>query len=364
MLIHTLSLFRKIFVLGFYRDNAFLLFILSGIAFGFAGRAEHVALAEFLVSSPLLLLIPISFWLVYTIHVSKFNRSLLRRQENEFLFSASLLSRRHKLATLFITIFFQLLPIVLYGQFLVSVAIHHAFFVSLFLVKGSLAFLLFAGVYDIQNHLINPNQERRLGKLTRLINTNITKPSFLFSIEWIVRREPIIFFGAKIVSLLILIGVTQLYKTDVYDIRLLAMGLVIALASQLNLVWEIHRFDNFYLSINRQLPISRIKRMLLFAATVFFLLFPELALLTKNFPEQLSDWHLIEVFGFVMSFTILFYSFLYSKALKQEDILVLVFFLAIGFILAILFKVPLWLFTILNVAVSLHYIRKYYYSFE
>jgi len=50
---------HKVMVREFYRSNASFFLVVIGLGAGFMRSNEHVALAEFFVSSPLLLLFPI-----------------------------------------------------------------------------------------------------------------------------------------------------------------------------------------------------------------------------------------------------------------------------------------------------------------
>ncbi len=359
-----LSILNRVLVREFYRANAGLFFLVIGIGAGFMRSYEHIALAEFFSASPALMLIPILVWTIFMLNVVKFNRDILKRKENEFIFHVTLLPPAQKWIGLFVTLFYQLLPAILYGIFLMAFAIRNNVMATLLMIIASLIVLLFIGSFALSHGLHHPNQEKKVGVFTRYLNVSLTKPYPLFFPEWVARREPLLLFGTKIFSSLILLGVTQLYKTDVYDLRLLGLGIVIAFSAQVVVVWESHRFDNFHFSLNRNLPLAFTQRLRYFLITLLILVIPELEMIIQNFPVGFNTWSLVASILFALSIPVFYYGLLYAKDRDQEKFMPLVFFFSICWILLILFKIPLWGIGILNFAVGLWCMQKYYYSFE
>ncbi|HOX84218.1 MAG TPA: hypothetical protein PLJ60_03695 [Chryseolinea sp.] len=358
------SILQRILVREFYRANAGLFFLAIGISAGFMRSYEHVALAEFFSASPVLMLVPISVWTIYTINVMKFNRDVLKRKENEFIFHVTLLPPPQKWAGLFVTLFYQLLPAILYGIFLMAFAIRNDFMDTILMIIASLLLLVIVGAFALSHALHHSNQEKKVSLLSKFINLSFTKPFPLFFPEWIARREPLMLFGTKIFSSLILLGVTQLYKTDIYDLRLLGLGIVIAFSAQVVLVWEVQRFDNFYFPLNRNLPIPFSKRLLYFVCTLLILIIPELGMIIKNFPAEFNNLNMILSILFALSIPVFFYGWLYTKDRDQEKLMPFLFFFSISWILLILFKIPLWAIASINLNVGLACLKKFYYSFE
>ncbi len=358
------SILERVLVREFYRANAGLFFLVIAIGAGFMRSSEHVALAEFFSASPALMLIPISVWAIYTFNVIKFNRAVLKRKENEFIVHITLLPQSQKWIALLLALFYQLLPAIVYGMFLMVFSLKNDFIDTLIMIITSLMLFIFMGSFALLYALHHPNQEKKVSLLSKFLNASFTKPFPLFFPEWIARREPLMLFGTKIFSSLILLGVTQLYKTDVYDLRLLGLGIVIAFAAQVVLVSEIHRFDNFHFPLNRNLPIPFAKRLLYFVCTLLILILPELGMIIKNFPVELNSWNLIESLLFALSIPSFFYGLLYTKDRDQEKLIPFVFFFSISWIFMVLFKIPLWAITSVNFLVGLVCLKKFYYSFE
>src|SRR6187455_2700572 len=75
-----------VFVREFYLANTGFFLLVIAFAGGFMRSYDHVALAEFFISSPLVLIIPIGFWLLYSLKVINFNWEKTKQNENEFIF--------------------------------------------------------------------------------------------------------------------------------------------------------------------------------------------------------------------------------------------------------------------------------------
>ncbi len=264
----------------------------------------------------------------------------------------------------FATLFYQLLPATLYGIFLMVFAIKNGFIETLFMIIASLLLLLFIGSFALSLTLHHPNQEKTVGIFAKYLNVSITKPFPLFFPEWIARSEPLILFGTKIFACLVLLGGTQLYKTDVYDLRLLGLAIVIAFSAQVVLIGEMHRFDNFHFPLNRNLPIPFAQRVLYFLCTLVILILPELGMIIKNFPPEFNGWSLLSAILLSLSIPIFFYGLLYIKGRDQEKLMPFVFFFSISWILLVLFKIPLWAIASMNLMIGLACLKKFYYSFE
>ncbi|HEY0740508.1 MAG TPA: hypothetical protein VGD40_03565, partial [Chryseosolibacter sp.] len=141
-MLDSTTVFAKVFVREFYRLNAGFFIVVITLTFGFMSGKEHKALAEFFVASPLLSLIPISVWLLYTFKVILFNRQRMVLAENVFLFNTSLLYRRQQLVAACQAVFAQLMPIIVYAVFLFVTALRNNFLQSFLLLFAAVIVLV------------------------------------------------------------------------------------------------------------------------------------------------------------------------------------------------------------------------------
>jgi len=358
------TILNKVLVREFYLANATFFLVVVGLAGGFMRSIDHIILAELLVSSPVLLLIPIGVWTVYTFKVTRFNRATLKRGENEFLFYVSTLPVNTQVMALAKALLLQLLPIYLYASFLVATAAKHGFYFMMFLIPLACVTLTCLAVTDLFVALLKGHREQKLSALARWIHESFTKPYPLFFPEWIVRRAPWMAIGTKLAGGALLFAVAQVYKTDTYDARLLGMGVVFAFAANVNIVWEMHRFDNHHFDINRNLPIPFVRRLLYFMATVAILTLPETGMLISHFTAEVSPVDLAGALLFGWSITLFLYGWLFRNTHGPDQLHTIVFFTCILLVVLILFKIPFLLLAFIDIAAGLYLWRKHFYTFE
>jgi hypothetical protein len=356
--------FQKVFVLAYYKQNTSFFLLVIGLAGGFMRSDDHIALAEFFVSSHSLLLIPFAIWAIYTFKVINFNAETIARSENEFLYSYILLPKTDQWVTLIVTVFSQLAPATVYGIFLMAVAFKHGIISTVVLVLIALILLTILASITVYRTLHHPDQERKVSAIKKFFDRLFSKPYPLFFIEWIVRRQPLMLIGGKVFSAAVLLGVMHLYTTDKYDYRLLAMGIVLASAANATLLLELHLFENFHFSVIRQLPISFFKRFSYTITTVFLLTLTEIGLLITYFPDALSLVILLQSILFLIAINIFIYGFLYWKNRNQEQLMPFIFGLTMSLIVLVLFKIPLTIFIVFHMVAGIYLWRKYYFGFE
>ena len=263
------NILNKIIVREFYSAHASFFLVVVGVGAGFMRAQEHLALASFFVSSPLLILIPLVLSAFYAVMIIRFNLSVLEHDENEFLFNSSLYFAKEQWVWFTVAAVAEFFPAIVYGIFLVVIAGSYGMWLNQLLVTLALIVILCLVVYSLfQNLQIKRNKNSRWN-LTLFINQYISKPYSLFFPEWIVRREAFLFAGTKAFALLMLYGISRLYQFDTYDIRLMAMGVLVAFSAQVNIIWHLHYFDNKSITILRNLPITFGNRLLNLFITFF-----------------------------------------------------------------------------------------------
>lgn len=348
----------------FYRSNAGFFLLVIGLGGGFMRGADHIALAEFFIGSPLLLSVPVILWTFYAMKVVNFNAEALKQDQNEFLFHVVLFPPRELRTSLLLTLTLQLAPAFLYGFFLLVLAFKHKLLLPALLVVAALTSITAWATWRLHTAFHHPHRERKVSRLKRRIDAAFTKPSALFVVEWVVRQEPVMLAGTKIMSILVLWGVSAIYKTESYDLRLMAMGASVAFAANLTLLWHMHRFEHVYLTIMRQLPIPLLKRMTKLLFSLLILTLPETGFLLKSFPPAFTWQEIASCYTFALSILAFLYGFLYQKDRDQEQFISATFFIVMTWIVAILFGVPLWALAVINFVIGLSLWGRRYYTFE
>lgn len=358
------TILNKVFVKEYYRLNAGFFLVIGTLTFGFMSGREHLALAQFFISSPFVMLIPIAIWTIYTLKIINFNRQQLQRPENQFLFTFGLLPTKIKSIGLYSALSLQLMPALLYGFFLILLSIKFKIFESIALVAVSLSALLIVSTAQLLFSLHRPHHEKKTNPIKKFFDYQYAKTIIQFYTGWLLRREPVLFFGTKVFSGLLIFAVAQLYLADAYDGRLMAMGVAIGFSANYMVLQQLHRFENQYFIIIRNLPLSFFKRLFIFLITFTALCLPEIALLTNYFPSELAFDLMFWILLFGLSIGIVFYGSLFLPRLNGENSTYVTFGAVMGLIVLILFDVPIWSLIIANFSTGLALMKRYYYSFE
>jgi hypothetical protein len=360
-----MSVPMAVFVRQFYLANSSFFLLIVVLAGGFMRSIDHIILAEFFISTPLVTMIPVSLWVLYAIKVINFDLQTLKENENQFLFCIPFLSASTQWSIACRVATLQLFPVFLYALFLCAVAWKYAMTMSIVIVLLSSVLLLIVVAVVILRSLQSPHYEKQLSWLSQLVNTRFTKPYILFYIEWVTRQQFVMMVSSKILSVLIMFGITALYKTDIYDSRLLMIGVLFASYANITLIQAQHYFENFQLAWIRGLAISLFRRILLTTTVILLVILPESAVLMKTFPSAALPWtNYVYSIGFMASILLLFYSLLFRRHHNQKEAMPMVFAFAIVCFLLVLSKIPVAALIAINVSLALFLWIKNYYSFE
>jgi hypothetical protein len=356
--------FSKVFISEFYRRHATLFLLIIGLGFGFMGGYEHMVLASFFTASPFLMVIPILIWVAYAILVERFNVSVVRADENEFLYAILLYPQAERLRLFALVTACQLLPVCSYGIFLMVVAMRNSMLVPLILVPVSIVAIITVTSLQLERHLKNHKHEKSSWWVTKLINARFHKSFVMFFPEWAARTEPITLAGTKVVGLLLLFATAKLYQDETYDVRLMGMAVVVTAYAQCNLAWHLHQFDNIHLGLIRNLPISLVRRTIYLIVILVIILSPELGMLVSIFPNRLEYENLVSLVLFLISVPILIYGFLYYKPVFPDRVTTLVFYASMTTLMLVLFSVPVWVLSVTNFVVGFFLTHRFYYHVQ
>jgi hypothetical protein len=358
------STLTRVFAREYYRLNAGFFLLVVGFSFGFLRDVEHIALAQYFVSIVRLTIIPVSVWILYTIKVMRFNHKAVFKNENSFCFHYAFFSKRIQLPLLLVIAFFQLLPITLYGLFLILVALRYDQYDPIGTIAVSIVFLHGSTILALHKDLGSPAFEFKRPYLRLLPERFAYRPYFFIPIEWVFRTKFIQFAATKIFSCSVIFGTFYLCRTGEFDLRLAGIGLTVAYASQMALLYSVHHFNNIHLSINRNLPIPLALRTVNFASAAFALCLPETGLIIGEFPKGYGSSDLINLIFYGVSILIALYAILFIKSWELRGYVRRVFYIMILSIVFILFNTPVLAMAIAYTLTGLLLWHKYYYSFE
>lgn len=359
--IHVLN---KVLVKEYYRLNAGFFLVIITLAFGFMSGTEHRALAEFFIASPLLLSAPIGMWAIYLLKIINFNRSQVGLPQNQFLYTFNLWSYPRQVLPFFLIVATQFMPAILYGFFLVVMALKNNFYVPVIIIPIALFLFLLIATVMLQRQLNHVVSEAAVSILKKYLDYRLTKPLTQFYLEYLTRKDPALIFGTKIFSGLLIFAVTQLYSGESYDVRLLGMGCALSFSAGFMIVRQIYYFENKVFVLLRNLPLPVIRRITTFLLVFLILCLPEITVVIKYFPDALHWMEAPSVIFFGISTGLLFYGLHFTEVIHQKNFERPVFALVIGWILLILFRVPVFVLVLVNSGIGIWLVGKNFYRFE
>ncbi|HMJ68905.1 MAG TPA: hypothetical protein VK508_08420 [Cyclobacteriaceae bacterium] len=348
----------------FYRVNAMFFLVAMGFCFGFMSGVEHIALAGYFVSSVWLVMIPVGVWIAYTRKVILYNKGEIRTDRNAFLTSLPLLPLPLKVYICLVVAAGQLMPAITYGLFLTGMALKTGQFIIIMIIVPVLIVLIIGVAWSIHSTLVHPEKEAIVSSPVRWLDRRMTKPLAWMFTEGVVRIQPGLIYATKIVTCLIIYGVTQLYLYDTYDARLYSMAACAVFSANLALVYQYHRFEVVHLLLLRSLPLRLSTRIGSFVVTMGVLCFPEIAMLATNLPVALGVQHYFFVIAFGFSLMIFGYGALYVRDATFDAFTRWIFFVGMGWTMLILFGVPLIAGAAVHVALGGYLLTKHLYRFE
>jgi hypothetical protein len=360
----SVSVLQKIFAREFYRANTSLFLIILGLGVGFMKGEDHVMLAEIIVGAPFLTLIPFTVWFVYSIFVVDFNHRTTARQENEFAFHYILFGPAKQWRLACSVVVLQFLPALAYGIFLMLVGVKFSMWFSTSLLAGSLVSLFILVSIRLRHALRHPGKEDKISRVSRQITRNVTRPSFTFTLEGLLRSQPFSILGCKAAGFALMWASLALYTTETYDFRLLGLGIALGISLNAGTISQWHSFENVSFRISRSLPLTLMKRSLLLLSSLTLFLLPEAGLLVANFPPALSLPEGLGSLLFAISIPYVAYSFMFTKGGAPERIGNIHFFATLVWVVLILSGTPLIVLALINFGFGAYCWKRSYYSYE
>jgi len=361
---HHIPILSRTLIAEFYRVNAMFFLVVTGFCFGFMRGAEHKALAGFFVSSPWLAMIPIGVWVAYLVKVIVYNKREVGFERNRFLYVMPLTNVSARILGCVSVAIGQLAPVIAYGLFLLAMSLkNEQFFVSTIIVMV-LVVLTVISAYMLDRALTYPAKEDNTPAPIRKLDQLFAKPMAWIFVEGIVRSQPGMIYTTKFVACILIYGATQLYLFDEYDERLYLMAACIAFSANLALVYQYQNFEVVEMTMFRSLPISLTKRILSLIVTMAILCFPEISILATNLPNNLSVYSYLNAIVFGFSLLIAGYGALYFRSMDFDSFTRWIFFVSMGWLLMILFGIPIAVGAVVQAFIGIYIIKKLYYLYE
>ncbi len=352
------TVLRKTIVEQFYRQNAGLFFVVLMLAGSFLRAQEHIALAEAAVHAPFMLGLYQVLWLTYTLFATRFAVGVIR--QTEVLYYFRLVPTPRRWLGLLVVQFVLLDPILLYTAFVGWISVEqHTGPSTIQLIAGAVLMLVLP-VFWLDYALKTPNRQSLTANVGAAWRERFTTPYPLFFIRYLLSDQPVLFFLTKAGSVLLMLGILNLYPTDDYDVRLLALGLLFVAVSHSSMMYHLYQFEHERLALLRNLPVPVSRRLGTYALIIALLLLPETILLVRYQPDDLSMGVIASVWAFGHSLILLLFTLLFVRHRQPDQMLPVVFGLLLVGFLTIMYQLPLWALSVLGWVMATGIFTRYY----
>lgn len=350
--------FKKSVVTTFYVEHVIIILVLLMGALGFIKAAEHIALAEYFVSSPSAMVIPFVFWVLVGLRIVIFNREIVRRSSYQFLWMLRSLETIQLFRCFVQLVAMQLGPILGYGLFLIVIGIRKEAGSVIFLIGIGLMAIVFAVGYASMQILIRP-QPVTSHRFSAPRWHQWKKPFVTFFPLWLMNVAWFTYLFCITVSFFILAGAGYLYAFSDYDYRLYAFAALAVSVVMFQSTMARISFESQF-SFFRTLPISNAKRFMELIGSNALVVVPTFVALVRNKPDQLTWFTLVELGALIIVLQAFWYTLLLIETESAAQSLPNVFFSGLLIFVMILSKVNLLLLICLLLLTSYLIYRKYY----
>ncbi|WP_234735680.1 hypothetical protein [Tellurirhabdus bombi] len=267
-------------------------------------------------------------------------------QTHDFLLLIRLVPQPMRWANLYSLSVQLLLPVFAYAGFTFWVGSKYQATASQIVVSGVTLLLSLLPPLAIEYRLRHPHPVTHSSRFASWLRQRLSTPYSLFFIRHLLHQEAVSLFLTKLGTLALIAGTIALYPTDDYDLRLFSLAMLVVAAFHAGLVYRLYRFEAEKLLIIRNLPISTKKRLSLYATIFGLLLTPELILLMRNHPIDVSFFAILGTWAFGHSLILGLYTLLLPRHRSAEQFMSLVFVMVILYFFLIMYRLPVYMLSV------------------
>lgn len=359
-----LRIFNLTIIKEYYRQNAVFIFAVMMFAFGFLRAIEHITFIKNALKLSSLLGLVFLAWALHGVKVTLFTLRLLESKQNEFLFHARLFSPIKRFLA-FCLLQLSLIQLTfLYSLAMIKFGVEEKRWLEVGYIIAINILLIVAGALIYEYRIQRPNAEQVKVKPIQRLFARFLTPPYLFFVRYLFSKQPVLLLLTKLFCCLVLMGICNLYPTDDYDERLLALGGLFVAAGHTVFCQQYFYFENRFLLIAKNLPLGHVQRLLHYLLAYLILLIPEIIVLARNLPDGVSYLYMGFLMLFILSMIFLNHHTQYINNISDDAYMQRLFFTGILFLLLIMFKIPVILMALINFSIAAFVFRKYYYLSE
>ena len=348
------QLMVKMLALPFYRSHTGFFVLLYLIGFGFIRNVEHLAIASYFSANTYLLLLLMLLWLVYYLRTAFYIQHLITQSQNFYwLQQFVLFSSFNQVTWLSFTQLIINLPIAIYTLFIAVQGIILQFWGNVFLIFIFNVIVIFVPVIFYRRVVMGVLPEEKISKLSNWFALKWAKPKEWWFPLYMIHYKPLPLLMSKLFSGFIIITTFQLFYTDAYDWRFLAIGIFIAFYFNSILVYNHLQFETIQLSKLLNLPTSFLQRSLQHLLNLFLISLPEYLIIIRYWPLEGNYLLLLQLLFFGLSILWMLHQFMWHMNFNLQKLSAHDFLLFVTVIVLLLFSVPVYFFVAVFLAYGL-----------
>jgi hypothetical protein len=357
-------IFNLTIIREYYRQNAIFIFAVMMFAFGFLRAVEHITFIRNALKYPSILGIVFLVWALHALKVTLFTLRMLKCRENEFLYHVRLFSP-FKRFLVFCLVQLSLIQLTfLYSLGMMKFAIEDKQWMELGYIFACNMVLIITGALLYEFRIQRPNFEQVRSRPIQQFIARFRTPAYLFFVRYLFSKQPVLLLLTKLFGCLVLMGICNLYPTDDYDERLFSLAGLLVAAGHTVFCQQYFMFENRFLLIGRNLPLSYTQRLIQYALGYFLLLIPEIIVLIRNLPVGVDYIYIVFLIIFILSMIFLNHHVQYINNVSHDAFMQRLFFTGILFLLLIMFRIPVFLMALINFSIAVYVFKKHYFSSE
>jgi hypothetical protein len=346
----------------YYRQNTVFIFAILMFSFGFLRSQEHITIIKMALKLPYLLALTFLVWALHTLKVILFSLRMFESKTNEFLYNIRLFSPIKRFLAFGMMQFSLIQLTFLYSLWMIKIGLEEKYYWQTLAIILYNILLILLGIVFYEYRIKRPNAINITKKPIQNFLAKFRTPSYLFFIRYLFSKQPVLLLLTKLFSCFVLVGICNLYPTDAYDERLLALGGLFAAAGHTVFCQQFFDFENHYLAILRNLPINYKERIVNYLASYSILLVPEIIILARNLPNGVNYIFALALIIFILSMIILNHHVQFINGISDDTFMQRLFFAGILFLLLIMFKIPVILMALINFSIAIFVFYKHYYE--
>ncbi len=363
---HVTSILFKSLVSTFYQRHAGLFLVFFLLMFGVIPPQNllsyHQKLLEAFLGDTILRMVVYFFWLLYMLKCIQFILQQTEKPHYQFIFEINAVKPAKKFLAITFTLFWLLLPVLLYALSAVVYAVNKREFPVAFEILTAGIVLQLMASYVIHQQ-ISKRDDGGLSEFLNYLSLRLPKPYIAIMLMQMLNDLKVVFGVTKIFSIICLSISFAFCDAGAYDIRVVMLGLLFSMLAHTTLLFELRKFEETQLLYMRNTPQTVFGKWWRYALLMSIILLPEILLLVNVIGDKITIEQLPVLILFCIAMLLAFITSLYRLPFNKDKAIIYPTYIVLVVFFLVLYKMVL-VITIGLLIVSTLLLYSNYYNFE